>query len=158
MSNNKIKFSFIGKYSFSIIRILIGLLFLYSSISKFLNIVCFRYSIMSLKMFSFELTMFITYAIPWIELILGLFLIFGLFTRFAAIHAGGLMIIFAFVTYYAMWMNISGDCNCPSFFVSMSHDIWHIVLLIFLFISNMLLAINRNYIWALDNIIRDRKK
>ncbi len=144
-------------YSCSILRILIGLLFLYSGISKFTGIVFFRYSIITLKLFAFNLTEIITYTIPSIEIILGLLFVIGLFVRFTAIHLNVLIIGFSYICYHAIQISL-GNCNCLGAFVKMNYGYYHFVILLILFILNTLIALNKNNFWSLDKLISKNKK
>lgn len=134
-----------------------GLLFFYSGVSKFASITNFRYSVVSLKLFSFELTEIITYAIPSIEIILGSLLIIGLFIRFAAIHLNVLMLGFTYISFHALQLNL-GECNCLGGFVAMKYDSSHFILLFILFTLNVFIALNKTNFWAADNIIFKKKK
>lgn len=134
-----------------------GLLFFYSGVSKFASIANFRYSVVSLKLFSFELTEIITYAIPSIEIILGFLLIVGLFIRFAAIHLNVLMLGFTYISFHALQLNL-GECNCLGGFVVMKYDSSHFILLFILFTLNVFIALNKTSFWAADNIIFKKKK
>ena len=141
----------------SVIRILIGLLFLYSGISKFSDIISFRYAVITLKLFSFNITEIITFTVPSIEIILGLFFIFGIFIRFAAIHLNVLIASFAYISYHAMQINL-GNCNCLGSFVRMSYGYYHFALLSILFVLNILAALNKKNFWALENIVFKKKQ
>ncbi len=157
MIGNKTKVKVFSYYAFSAVRILMGLLFIYSGISKFADIISFRYSLITLKLFAFNITEIITFAVPSIEIILGLLLVFGLFKRFAAIHLNVLIAGFAYVTYHAIQINL-GNCNCLGSFIRMNYSYLHFILLLVLFALNIFIALNKVNFWALDNVILKKKK
>ena len=154
---NRKKVCYFYNYFIPVVRILIGLLFLYSGISKFADIISFRYAVTTLKLFAFNITEIITFTVPSVEIILGLFLIFGIFIRFAAIHLNVLIAGFAYISYHAMQINL-GNCNCLGSFVRMSYGYYHFVLLFVIFALNIFTALNKQNFWALENIIFRKRK
>ncbi len=50
--------------------------------------------------------------LPYLEILLGLYLISGLFTRFSAAATGGLMAVFIFALLQGVLRGIEIDCGC----------------------------------------------
>ena len=64
------------------------------------------------RLLPFELTTIVGYALPFIEVVVGLALIIGLFTRWSAIIGGLLMLAFIIGISSAWARGLSLDCGC----------------------------------------------
>jgi uncharacterized membrane protein YphA (DoxX/SURF4 family) len=156
LKNNKNLKKYYSYYAFAI-RVIIGGIFLISSISKFSDIISFRYSVTLLKLFYAPVREVITFAIPSIELILGIFLIIGLFTRFALLHSIFLFIGFAYISYQAMLLSVAEGCECFGQIVNLKYDYTHMAI-IFVFIIIMISVLfDRCKFGTLDRLIEARK-
>lgn len=60
----------------------------------------------------FELARYVGYALPWIEIVLGVLLVLGLFTRVAALLGGALMLAFVAGIAQAWARGLTIDCGC----------------------------------------------
>ncbi len=94
-------------------RLLLGGIFFLSGLTKLGVPAAFTASINSYEV---PLPGFIVQAmangLPLIELILGIWLLIGLFTRWAAAACGGLMVVFLIALVQAMLRGLSPDCGC----------------------------------------------
>ena len=60
----------------------------------------------------FELARYVGYALPWVEIVLGVLLVLGLFTRVAALLGGLLMLAFVAGIAQAWARGLTIDCGC----------------------------------------------
>jgi len=94
-------------------RLLLGGIFFLSGLTKLGVPAAFTVSIHSYEV---PLPDFLVQAmangLPLIELVLGIWLLIGLFTRFAAAACGGLMVLFLIALVQAMLRGLSPDCGC----------------------------------------------
>ena len=94
-----------------ILRIIIGLLFIASSILKMTDLILFEETIELFNIFP-QYSKLLAIAIPSFELVSGIFLVLGIFKKAAAIVLSSLTLVFTF----AIWLNlIEGyifDCGC----------------------------------------------
>jgi len=94
-------------------RLVLGLVFLLSGLTKLGVPVAFTASINSYQMpLPQPLVTIMAYGLPPLELAVGLLLLFGLWTRIAAAISGGLMVIFLIAMIQAMFRGLSPDCGC----------------------------------------------
>ncbi len=94
-------------------RLVLGGIFFLSGLTKLGVPAAFTASISSYEV---PLPDFVVQAmangLPLVELILGIWLLIGLFTRFAAAVCGGLMVVFLIALLQAMLRGLSPDCGC----------------------------------------------
>jgi len=155
--NNKLKDNFFKYYNPSI-RILVGLVFFISGILKIIDISVFKSTLTALNLFNPIISDLFSFVIPIAEIGLGLLLIGGLFIRFAVIHTNILIIIFSWVTIYAIRYKEDLSCGCFGSFIDLSFNFFHLVFLFMLFLLNILIVINIIKIWSLGNIINEKFK
>ncbi len=104
----------LGSFVLLTFRILLGALFCLAAIMKLNDPQMFSEAIQAFKMVPNDwLVLFGTHAIPWIELFAGVALIFGFWTRPAAIILVGLLILFIYGVIHAIYAGQSGvPCSC----------------------------------------------
>lgn len=136
------------------IRIFLGCVFIFSAISKLSDLNSFRWALVNLQLIYWTTSIFLSYAIPLAEIILGLLLLIGLFKKFAAIHLGLLIIAFGWVSYFAWKHSEVRDCNCLGKLIPLHYGIPHIILLVFLLCLVILVFLDKKNIWSLDSKIR----
>jgi len=139
------------------IRVGMGILFVFSGISKFASIANFRFAVTLLKLFYFPVREVITFSIPTIEIILGLLLIAGLFTDFALVHLNILLIGFAYISFQAMSIKLVEGCECLGQVFNLKYDMNHVILIFLLFVINLAAFFDRYKIWSLDRYFRLKK-
>ncbi len=103
-----------------ICRFLLGMIFIYASIDKISNPHAFADIIFNYKVIPEFLINFPALYLPWIELITGMFIIFGIFTETSAKIITSLLIFFIFLITFNMIRGISFDCGCFSTAATMS--------------------------------------
>ena len=94
------------------VRIIIGLLFIYSSVFKIINPVAFADSVARYGILSETLVPYAAIAIPYIELFIGTCLALGFSIRPAATAGILLMTVFIIGITYNMAYGKSFDCGC----------------------------------------------
>ena len=112
------------------------------------------------RLLPFELTTVVGYALPFIEVIFGLTLIIGLYTRWSAIVGGLLMIAFIIGISSAWARGLSLDCGCFGgggeipLEEALAAYPWEIARDVGLLAMGVWLAIFPRTPWALDNLRR----
>ena len=93
-------------------RLLLGGLFVYAGQLKVFDPKEAGLAVQAYRLFPADVARTIGYALPTVEIILGVLLILGLFTRFAAACIGALLVAFmvGIVSVWARGYNI--DCGC----------------------------------------------
>ena len=111
-------------------RLLLGIVFIYASIEKIIDPVSFSSNIDNYHITPIELNNLAALIIPWIEIVIGLSLIFGAmslplglyynqyflenekFVKASALIAVVLLILFIFFIAQAYWRGIDLHCGC----------------------------------------------
>ena len=95
-----------------IFRVIIGVTFIYASYSKILDPQAFSDNIHNYHITPVEVENLAALIIPWIELIVGVFLILGVFLEGATSITIGLLIFFIFILSQAVIRGIDVHCGC----------------------------------------------
>lgn len=143
------------EYLLVVARLAMGILFCFSGISKLIRPnEYFQIAIAQYSLFPYDIIPWISHVIPWVELLLGAHLVFGLYVSFAA---GGLAILsgmFQVVLAQAVLRQLPIDeCGCIgggifhfTLYQSFAIDTLLAVILIFITTAeNLPLAIDENF-------------
>ena len=95
-----------------IFRIILGIVFIYASYEKILNPEGFSDNIHNFHITPAAVENLAALIIPWLELIVGLFLIFGVFLEGATSITIGLYIFFIIILSQAVFRGIDVHCGC----------------------------------------------
>ena len=95
-----------------LIRLLMGLVFIYASYSKIIDPLSFSQNIHNYGVTPFFLENIIALTLPWVELFIGLGLIFRIKYRASLDISIGLMIVFVVLITQAYLRGKSIDCGC----------------------------------------------
>ena len=144
------------KYSVPAIRILVGLVFFTSGLLKIIDISSFKDIVISIGLFNSSLAFLASIVIPVLELVLGLLLFLGIYTRIAAIHINVLVILFSWITFYVLNNKPELLCGCFGTFFNLTFNTYHFIALLVLFILNMILIVETREIWSLQKYVRDK--
>ncbi len=144
------------KYSVPAIRILVGLVFFASGLLKIIDISSFRDTVTLLGLFNGQLSFLASIIIPVLELVLGLLLFLGIYTRVASIHINVLIILFSWVTFYVLNNKPELLCGCFGNFFNLTFSIYHFVVLLVLFVFNLILIVEARETWSPEKYLRDR--
>jgi len=101
-----------NKYINLIFRLILGYVFIYASIDKIQNPAAFSDTIDNFHISPISINNFLALFIPWLELIIGICLITGIFISGASIISIGLFLLFIFVLSQAVIRGIDTDCGC----------------------------------------------
>ncbi len=94
-------------------RLVLGFIFALAGLTKLGVPAAFTASIQSYEMpLPDFLVQAMAYALPPLELGLGIWLLIGLFTRFSAAVSGGLLVVFLLALIQATLRGLSPDCGC----------------------------------------------
>jgi len=102
------------KILFDLIRIGLGFIFIYASIDKIFNPATFAKVIYHYRVLPVELVNLAAIIMPWLEISLGIFLIFGIWIRASAILSGLFTFFFIILMGSAMARGLNIECGCFS--------------------------------------------
>ena len=112
---NKIK---INERIIFIFRVILGFVFVYASIHKIADPESFAKSIENYRILPLFSVNVVSIIVPWIELIVGLFLMFGVFIKASSFIATFLMLFFSLLILVTIIRGIDISCGCFSSSVS----------------------------------------
>lgn len=130
----------------ALIRITLGAIFVYASLDKLSNTAEFAKVIYYYKILPTGFENLLAVFLPWIELITGLFLIVGKWTKGALLIYSTLLVIFIIALLQSQLRGLDISCGCFSVKPSSTSDVWLRIIedLIMLFFSVMLYRANRD--------------
>jgi len=100
------------KNSLTISRLLLGIIFIYASFDKIIDPISFSSLIDNYHITPYILHNLAALFIPWLELVVGVCLIRGVFLNGASFIASSLLIFFIFILVQAVARGINIDCGC----------------------------------------------
>ena len=139
---------------FVIIRFLVGCLFIISGgeklISPYQN---FLYVIQGYELLSAPLENIVAFVMPWFELVLGVFLVLGLWLKWTLRGVIAMFATFIFVVSQALIRKLPiEECGCFGSLLTVPLHILLVIDVVFLILTGLLLyKINRTYCLSLDN-------
>lgn len=101
-----------GPYPTLISRAVVGIIFLLAGVTKATAIPAFQIEIAAYKMVPDALIAPMATLIPLLEILVAAFLLLGLQTKWAALGAAGLLLIFEIAVLSAMARHLAIDCGC----------------------------------------------
>ncbi|MFN8534566.1 MAG: MauE/DoxX family redox-associated membrane protein [Dehalococcoidia bacterium] len=94
-------------------RLIVGALFVLAGITKIVAPGSFSAALVAYGILPISLVYWVSLLFPWVEVTIGSLLIIGLFTRFAAWTAIGLLLMFCVLIAQALLRGLSlEDCGC----------------------------------------------
>ena len=93
-------------------RFILGVIFIYASIDKIIDPVSFSSTIDNYHISPYFFNNIAALVIPWIELIIGVFLILGIFISGSSFIAILLLLFFIFILTQALLRGINVNCGC----------------------------------------------
>ena len=107
-------------------RLVLGGLFVYAGAVKVLEPLDFAQNVRNYQLVGQSLSFVAAIILPWLEILAGLALILGVWTRGAALVVTGLLVFFIVLTAVTMARGLDVDCGC---FGSLSRKSgWSVVL------------------------------
>ena len=95
-------------------RLILGAVFMYASIDKILYPAAFAQAVYNYAILPDTLINLTAIVLPWLELILGVFLVIGLFREGSACIVTGLLAVFLGATIFNMARGLDIYCGCFS--------------------------------------------
>ena len=93
-------------------RIFLGIIFIYASIDKIIDPLKFSDAIDNYHITPIQLNNLAALIIPWIELVVGVFLVLGIYVRGSSLIVISLLIWFIFILSQALVRGINVNCGC----------------------------------------------
>jgi uncharacterized membrane protein YphA (DoxX/SURF4 family) len=100
------------RISILVVRIFLGVLFVYASINKILYPGAFAGIVYNYHILPDEMIHVTAVVLPWLELLLGLFLILDLWLPGAVLVANALLTVFLAAIAFNMARGLNIDCGC----------------------------------------------
>lgn len=101
-------------WAYHLCRLLLGLVFVYASYDKILQPHAFAVSVFNYLVLPDGLVNLVALTLPWLELLLGLCLIFGVWLPGATVTATGLLVIFLGLLAFNDIRGLDIHCGCFS--------------------------------------------
>ena len=141
------------KYIYFAIRIAIALIFIVSGSLKLYN--PYTFTLVLMKFISvYDVSALLSVLIPIIEVLLGILLLVGLFTRLAAIHLNALLVIFFYIIAYILAHKFMLNCGCFGSWSNKPVSVNNLIFQSILFVLNFTIIFDRYKFLSLDNIIK----
>lgn len=100
-----------------VFRLIIGFVFIYAAIGKIADPQTFAKEILNYKIVGVELARAISIFLPWVEVIVGIFLVFGICSQTSALISTILLLLFTFAVLSAMIRGLNINCGCFTHYV-----------------------------------------
>jgi uncharacterized membrane protein YphA (DoxX/SURF4 family) len=94
------------------VRVFIGLLFIVSSMEKIVDPSAFAGSITDYQLLPAWSTTYLATVIPWIELICGFSVLFGVLTRGGSLVLSSMLVVFTLAVIIALFRGLDISCGC----------------------------------------------
>jgi len=101
-----------NKYFLLVLRILLAFIFIYAGTEKISNPSDFSQSIANYKLLPILLVNFFAIILPWIELVSGLLLLFGVAVKENSAIISFLLIVFTIAIVISLFRGLNIDCGC----------------------------------------------
>lgn len=103
---------FSNPYLLFVSRLVIGFVFIYAGVEKISDPAGFSQSIANYKLLPIWMINFLAIILPWIELISGILLVFGISVRENSAIISALLSIFIIAVAISLFRGLSIDCGC----------------------------------------------
>lgn len=98
-------------------RSIVGFVFLYAGVGKIVEPNSFAKEILNYKLIGEELSRIIAIFLPWLEVIIGIFLIFGIRLKTTSFISSVLLIGFTLGVLSAMLRGLNINCGCFAYHI-----------------------------------------
>ena len=93
-------------------RIFVGLLFIVSSLDKIVDPAAFARSVSNYGLLSSWMPMVIATTLPWVELLCGFAMLFGIFLRGSSLLLSTMLVVFTLAVITALLRGLDISCGC----------------------------------------------
>ena len=100
------------RYASVVFRLCLALVFLVAGGSKIPNAWAFVHTVEGYNMLPHAVARPFGLALPWIEVLIGLYLLIGLFTRIVALVTGAALVVFLIALGMQIARGTTGNCGC----------------------------------------------
>lgn len=97
-----------------VFRVIVGLVFIYASLDKIANPAEFARIVNNYRILPHELINLTAILLPWIELVAGLLLVFGLFSRGSSLIISVMLFVFIAAIGFNVARGLDFNCGCFS--------------------------------------------
>lgn len=101
-----------NKYYILISRYILGTVFIYAGAEKISNPDAFAQAILNYKLFPIWIINITAITLPWIELVTGILLLFGMYIRINSGIIFSLLLLFEFAIIISLFRGLNIDCGC----------------------------------------------
>lgn len=101
-----------NKYLLFIIRVVIAFIFIYAGAEKISNPDDFALSISNYRLLPTSLLNFFAITLPWIEIVAGILLLFGISVKENSAIILSLLLLFTIAIVISLFRGLSIDCGC----------------------------------------------
>lgn len=101
-----------NKYLILFSRFILGFIFVYAAVEKIADPDGFAVSISNYRILPIAMVNIFAIALPWLELITGILLIYGICTKENSFIIGNLMLVFTIMIMIAVLRGLDIDCGC----------------------------------------------
>ncbi len=142
-------------YPITMIRILLGALFVFSSIHKIIDPQSFLYIVEDYQVIPNWMAFFVAMLLPWAEFIAGFAMILGMWIKGSSLIIMGMCISFAYGIGFNLIQGRVIDCGC----FGLSPEIeminwWSFVRAIILICFSTIIFLQNKSIWSIENRIK----
>lgn len=137
----------------AVVRVIIGCLFVYSSMSKFIDLTLFSEIVQKYNVLPVEMVAYFSIFLPGLELVIGVLLIIGYKIKSASLLSALLMIIFVIAIFLNLLRGEDFDCGCfETSWLGIDTTIgWPIIIRnIVWFLLSVLLFLNQKNLFSVD--------
>ncbi len=99
-------------YAIAIVRLYIALVFILSGLDKINDLAAFSDAIENYKLLPLELVNIFAIIIPWVEVVAGAILLFGIFIKENSVIIFSLLAVFTLAVLLAVVQGLNIDCGC----------------------------------------------
>jgi hypothetical protein len=103
-----------SSWLFHLFRLTLGLVFVYASYDKILHPQAFALAVYNYQLLPEAVINFVALTLPWLELFLGLCLLFSIWLPGATVVAAGLLVVFLGALAFNQIRGIDTHCGCFS--------------------------------------------
>jgi len=101
-----------NKYLLFLFRVIVGFVFIYTGILKISDPAGFSDAINNYDLLPLSFVNFIAITLPWIELVAGLFLLFGISVKESSFIISVMLVVFILAIIISLGRGLNIDCGC----------------------------------------------